>query len=184
MIMKTELYNKWAKSVDEHRIAVVRAGVLLGVTPFRLSNHDISKYSEMEAEGYALRFIEGVKSVEATLLFEKAFRHHVHNNDHHWQHWVLGDWKMEMPEDAALEMIADWMGASATHGKGGFDCRPWFHSSFKASHHLLHERTFSFVVDVLNSKKYLRVLELLEQETSEGVGWSASSPAGTGHDRD
>lgn len=47
--------------------------------------------------------------------FERAWLHHVHLADHHWQHWCLateGEPKLyPMPRAAILEMICDWEGA-------------------------------------------------------------------------
>lgn len=57
--------------------------------------------------------------------FDRAWLHHQHWNQHHWQHWILredsGDTKFTaMPRLYALEMIADWHGAGRTiTGKSG-----------------------------------------------------------------
>lgn len=49
------------------------------------------------------------------MAFNYAWLHHIHNNPHHWQHWVLinddeedGNTVLEMPDRYIFEMIADW----------------------------------------------------------------------------
>ncbi len=62
-------------------------------------------------------FMEKKSDPEA---YDRAWLHHLHNNPHHWQYWVMppefnpdGDHDngcLKMPEEYVLEMIADWMG--------------------------------------------------------------------------
>ena len=47
--------------------------------------------------------------------FNLAWLHHIHNNPHHWQHWVLinddpdkGEIVLDMPVEYIFEMICDW----------------------------------------------------------------------------
>ena len=47
--------------------------------------------------------------------------HHIHNNPHHWQHWVLlrddGDIEtLDMPMHYIIEMICDWWSFSWNDG--------------------------------------------------------------------
>lgn len=48
--------------------------------------------------------------------FDQAWLHHIHNNKHHWQYWVLkedsGQTKcLEIPRKYVIEMYCDWVGA-------------------------------------------------------------------------
>jgi hypothetical protein len=64
--------------------------------------------------------------------FDFAWLLHQKRADHHWQWWVLpeddGGLKViEMREDARLEMVCDWIGASMAQGHGGIEgVRWWF----------------------------------------------------------
>jgi hypothetical protein len=54
---------------------------------------------------------------EIEIDFNKAWLHHIHLNDHHWNHWLLqqdsGELRaLEMPDVCIKEMIADWRGAN------------------------------------------------------------------------
>lgn len=85
----------------------------------RLSQHDASKRSPEEYETYDMYFYgcdvnNRPDYVEQEFL--KAFLHHLHNNPHHWQHWVLiqdtgEDSKeevLDMPYGYIVEMVCDW----------------------------------------------------------------------------
>lgn len=80
--------------------------------------HDESKYSKEEYEAYDAYFYgDHVRPPEVQAAFDKAWLHHIHNNPHHWQHWVLLEddpnigsigKALEMPLEYVYEMIADW----------------------------------------------------------------------------
>lgn len=72
--------------------------------------HDESKWSVEEYGPYDDHFY-GRRNDEDG--FDLAWLHHIHNNPHHWQYWVLindddGTVALEMPKEYVLEMIADW----------------------------------------------------------------------------
>lgn len=74
--------------------------------------HDRSKTSSEEYEPYD-NYFYGNKSYDARKAFNYAWLHHIHNNPHHWQYWVLeqddGPEKiLEMPLEYIVEMVADW----------------------------------------------------------------------------
>lgn len=101
---------------------VENLGIVRGMTDeakFAFNNlvqhHDISKWYPPEYEPYDAYFY-GERDEEA---FNRAWLHHIHNNPHHWQHWLLmnddGKYRdpdkviaLEMPKVCALEMVADW----------------------------------------------------------------------------
>jgi hypothetical protein len=86
--------------------------------------------------------------------FEKAWVHHLHNNSHHYEHW-LNPRKPEdgsvpltlrMPEKDMLEMICDWEGAGkAQHSTT--NQRQWYEIN---KHHLmLHPESQEFIENKL-----------------------------------
>lgn len=82
----------------------------------QLPLHDQSKYMPEEYEAYDRYFYrDGKDSYEGKKNFDKAWLHHIHNNPHHWQHWILleddgsGNPKpLDMPDNYIFEMICDW----------------------------------------------------------------------------
>ena len=84
----------------------------------QMLHHDDSKYDYEEYGAYDNYFYDNnsclnMDQIEAN--FNKAWLHHIHNNPHHWQHWVLieddGDSYgrgLDMPDNYILEMICDW----------------------------------------------------------------------------
>ena len=79
--------------------------------------HDGTKKGLVEYDAYDAYFY-GERDESA---FNYAWLHHIHNNPHHWQHWVLvndedGIVALEMPEEYVLEMIADWWSFSWRSG--------------------------------------------------------------------
>lgn len=80
-------------------------------------NHDESKYSTEEYDAYDKYFYGGNRSYKVVQDFNYAWLHHIHNNPHHWQYWVLLEddpesgmpYKaLEIPIPYIFEMIADW----------------------------------------------------------------------------
>lgn len=79
-----------------------------------LDDHDDSKYGE-EYKPYDNYFYGKEQSDKIKESFDYAWLHHIHNNPHHWQHWVLinddsrdGTYALEMPLKYVFEMVADW----------------------------------------------------------------------------
>ena len=84
--------------------------------------HDQSKYSEEEYDAYD-NYFYGNRSYAVVQEFNKAWLHHIHNNPHHWQHWVLinddpdeGEKILDMPYQYIIEMVCDWMSFSIAKG--------------------------------------------------------------------
>lgn len=85
--------------------------------------HDLSKYDEDEYKAYDLYFYGRNRSYEVVQNFNKAWLAHIHNNPHHWQHWILindnpdeGEIILDMPDKYIIEMICDWMSFSIAKG--------------------------------------------------------------------
>jgi hypothetical protein len=86
-----------------------------------IENHDISKMSNDEFVPYASYFFFPNGKELFKEDFDKAWLHHIHNNPHHWNYWVLvdgvGDIKaLEMPKVYVYEMICDWLSFSIRNG--------------------------------------------------------------------
>lgn len=84
-----------------------------------VAKHDISKYSEEEFYGYAQWFYPKEGENKEYDAFLSAWNHHIHNNPHHWEYWVIpnykGDIALEMPIEYILEMLIDWTAMSLQH---------------------------------------------------------------------
>lgn len=100
--------------------------------------HDISKFRLREWIPYARFFYDPDGSPAqrrddtgyykptdtGNRAFDMAWLHHQKLNDHHWQFWILpgdevGIKILSMPDNAWLEMLCDWKGASEAQGYGG-----------------------------------------------------------------
>lgn len=126
-----EAEQLFKESLNKHILYVQEAGRIIGVSEHLLAVHDSSKRTHHEFPAYAKNFFGGGDPER----FPRAWLHHVHNNPHHWQHWVFPDnWTMkdsamdgpcvEMPRNYVMEMIADWMGASKAY-TGEWNMTDW-----------------------------------------------------------
>lgn len=88
-------------------------------------NHDESKYSTEEYDAYDKYFYGGNRSYKVVQDFNYAWLHHIHQNPHHWQYWVLLEDDPEaglpyktlpIPLPYIFEMIADWWSFSWKSG--------------------------------------------------------------------
>ena len=82
--------------------------------------HDYTKHMPEEYDAYDDYFYAEKKTEEIKKAFDYAWLHHLHNNPHHWQYWILKkDDSMasndnmqikclEIPDNYILEMVADW----------------------------------------------------------------------------
>lgn len=95
--------------------------------------HDGSKYNKVpdydnyyelrcEYDAYADYFY-GEKTPEVEAAFDLAWLSHIHQNPHHWQHWLLqnddpsiGLRVLDMPYVFIIEMICDWWSFSWKQG--------------------------------------------------------------------
>ena len=86
-------------------------------------NHDVSKTDPEEYDAYDAYFYGNNRSYSVVQNFKKAWLIHIHNNPHHWQHWILindepkeGMVVIDMPYIYIVEMICDWWSFSWTKG--------------------------------------------------------------------
>lgn len=164
-----ERYSEYAQRLIQHIAFVREAGRKLGLPDEQMEVHDQSKWEYCEFEPYARRFDsrDVVRlSAQTKIDFMVALIHHYRHNPHHWQSWVISGYKdteptvLEMPEKYALEMVADWMGASLTYGQGLED---WLTENWLRIR--LHPETRNYVRTVLWDNGY----EHLDILMSQGV---------------
>lgn len=77
----------------------------------RIKVHDLSKYSEEEFNAYRKYYhpINKKEKEESKEEFEKAWKHHLDNNDHHWQSRQSYTELTEEVTLAILENVCDWL---------------------------------------------------------------------------
>lgn len=131
----------------------------------RIKAHDLSKWSEEEYKAYDKYFYGKEKTNEVEEAFNFAWLHHIHQNPHHWQHWVLindddGTHALEMPEEYVVEMICDWWAFSHKSGnlKEIFD---WY--KIHKTNMMLHRNTKVAVEAILD-----KIKEALKEEEKNG----------------
>ena len=85
--------------------------------------HDQSKDSYEEYGPYDNYFYGNNRSYAVEQAFNYAWLHHIHNNPHHWQYWILinddkelGEIVLEMEPRYIIEMICDWWAFSWIQG--------------------------------------------------------------------
>lgn len=120
-------------------------------------SHDLSKNSVEEYDAYDAYFYGNERTPDVVRDFNYAWLHHIHNNPHHWQYWILrnddpneGETVLEMPTDYALEMICDWWAFSFSKGNLT-EIFGWYdeHKEYIK----LHTNTRKFVEDTLSKIK-------------------------------
>ena len=120
-------------------------------------SHDSSKYSKEEYEAYDAYFYGNKKSANVLNNFNYAWLHHIHNNPHHWQYWILFEddpesgspFKcLEMPYEYILEMVCDWW-AFSWAADNLYEIFVWYEKHKKTIQ--LHPKTRKTVEDILNT---------------------------------
>jgi hypothetical protein len=154
--------EKYISSLELHIDSVIKAGIKLNIEPEQLLIHDNSKWSEAEFAGYIYRS-QGVGTPD---MFARAWLHHIHFNPHHWQHWIfpnnhtpkgsdVENGIVAMPERFALEMVADWMGASFAY-ENSWDMTDWLMRNIPKIQ--VHSSTAKYLFDILYELDYEKVL--------------------------
>jgi hypothetical protein len=161
--------ERFYESVTAHIRYVREAGRHLGVPESQLAIHDDSKFMAEEFPAYAINFHSGSSPVDgsaASANFVRAWLHHIHHNPHHWQHWIFPDGfsprgsgvengVVEMPRHYALEMIADWMGASMAY-TGSWDMADWLHKNMPKIR--VHSNTATYLRSQLDVLGYADIV--------------------------
>ena len=137
--------------------------------------HDESKYSIEEYDPYDQYFYGGNRSHKVVKDFDYAWLHHIHNNPHHWQYWVLLEddpdigvpfKALRIPLNYIFEMIADWWSFSWKTGKL-FEIFDWY-DTHKANQ-IIHPESRNILEDILKriatALEYLAILDGEDTET-------------------
>ena len=142
---------EWMKLVifpmfDEITEDIIKMAELL------VNYHDTSKYTKEEFDAYNRYFYGDGKNEKE---FNYAWLHHIHNNPHHWEYWVIyrGDDLpiiLDMPIQYIIEMICDWWAFS--WGKGDlFEIFRWYDENKECI--VLSDRTKEIVEKILFEMK-------------------------------
>jgi len=173
--------SAYMESLDLHIRSVQEAGAKIGVEPLQLAVHDQSKFTDIEFVPYAEYFYNKdgtraiIKNKNRTDSYTRAWLHHLHNNMHHWQYWIFPDnWEpdgadiikgvMRMPDNYALEMIADWMGASKAY-TDSWDMTKWLKEHIP--HIVVHPKTSKYLKSELSKIGYEGLMGLVEFKKPE-----------------
>lgn len=119
-----------------------------------VAKHDESKWSEEEFLPYAEYFYGDKESAKAD--FESAWLHHVHNNPHHWEYWLLFNPstysfnRYPMPLKYILEMILDWWSFSWKKGDL-FEIFNWYQGKVAEDEFNFDPDTRKIVENILSS---------------------------------
>ena len=171
--MAEEAYiREYTLSLRKHITAVQEHGRKMGIDELQLQQHDQSKWDrDEEFLPYAYNFHGPGKGKGITADYARAWLRHLHLNPHHWQHFLFSDgWTpdyggsgvvingaLEMPEPFAMEMVADWHGASFTY-TGSLDIGEWLEKNMNTIR--LHPKTADFLRDTLSSCGYGRIVNM------------------------
>ena len=96
-----------------------------------IEHHDDSKFSKHEFEPYGEFYYPiGKKNKDD---YDKAWLHHIQNNKHHWNHWLIVNSPTEiipttMPFIYIIEMLIDWSSMSL---KFGDDVKKYYNKNKK-----------------------------------------------------
>lgn len=173
-LIKEEIIEQYLDSLIAHIRYVQEAGSDIGVSPNQLLRHDQSKFTDSEFPFYAKHFFGGGEPDG----FAYAWLHHMNYNPHHWQHWIFPDnftpkgsdvenGVVEMPEVYALEMIADWMGASKAY-TGSWDMADWLHNHMPRIR--VHSKTAEFLRSNLDFLGYADIVHTHKWAQELGLG--------------
>lgn len=120
----------------------------------QISSHDMSKWSKEEYDPYCEYFYGDNKTDEVKQNFDKAWLHHIHNNPHHWNYWVLidnGETKaLPMDYFNICEMILDWWTFSWKSGNL-YEIFDWYDKHKDKM--ILHEQTRNIIEEILHKIK-------------------------------
>lgn len=110
------LKHKWFVMIECFKMGLYFRGII----------HDLSKFYPVEFIAYSKHFCGNINKgrdktgnynpfENSSEEFKRAWLHHAHHNDHHWQYWFLETCNEEivypMNEDCIKEMLCDWVGA-------------------------------------------------------------------------
>jgi len=112
----------------------------------RIVDHDKSKFEAEEFNAYR-KYFYPINEEEKELAkeeFEKAWQHHLENNDHHWQHRTNAVEFTEETQLAILENVCDWLAMGYK-----FDNRPYNYYEKNKKEIILPEKDKKFLEMVI-----------------------------------
>lgn len=115
-----------------------------------IDNHDSSKWNNEEYDAYDQYFYGKVNN-KVLRNFDQAWLHHIHQNPHHWQYWILHEDEgrtkaLEIPDEYIIEMICDWWSFSFEKGDL-FEIFSWYEEHKK--HMILNDISKSQIEGIL-----------------------------------
>ena len=115
-----------------------------------IKEHDWSKKIRPEFSGYRFYFFPEDGEEKDVEGFDKAWLHHIQNNPHHWEHYVIPvkNIATEMPFKYIIEMLLDWQAMSYKFGDSIIE----FYEK-KKDEMILHEKTILIV------EKWLQIID-------------------------
>ena len=120
-------------------------------------DHDRSKDNPEEYHAYDAYFYSRNRSNRVVKDFEYAWLEHIHQNRHHWQHWVLHHDEpdepvtvLDMPYWDVVEMICDWWSFSWASGNL-YKIFDWYEEH--KTHMLLSKKTRTTVETILENMR-------------------------------
>jgi len=129
----TVLKHKWFVFVECAKEGIAWRGLI----------HDMSKFLPSECIAYA-EYFEG--DPDDNVAFNAAWALHVRRNDHHWLHWLVDGEAQEMPFEAVVEMVCDWVGAARAYKGDGIV--PWYTQN--GPNMVLHAKTRELVEELVS----------------------------------
>lgn len=151
------ILSRFPGIIDAEEEAALRTNLLA---------HDNSKYTTEEYDQYD-QYFYGNRSFKVMKNFNCAWLHHIHQNPHHWQYWILvhddePEECLEMPGRYVLEMIADWWSFSWKSGKL-WQIFNWYKAHYNMR---LHPKTRAKVEEILDKMRD----KLIEEGVPENAG--------------
>jgi len=114
--IKYVLIHKWFFFCEAMRMGM----------PLVAITHDLSKFSPVEFVGYCIKFhlpqFSGYFQAVHYWRWEKAYKHHIAKNKHHWNHWLTDKGlPIIMPEKYILQMLCDWEAMGRVFGDNALE---------------------------------------------------------------
>jgi hypothetical protein len=124
-------FVKYLWYIFKHKFYVYQEARALKVGRWQALIHDWSKFLPVEFRAYCNFFERRKKTGPHLNAFKRAWLHHIHQNPHHWQHYVLVNddgsrEAVEIPEKYVREMLADWRGMRRTLGMNPDGGQIWY----------------------------------------------------------
>jgi len=119
-----------------------------------IRTHDDSKSSCNEWIPYREYFYGNKEDEDIQNAFNYAWLHHIHNNPHHWQYWLLyeDDTKkptpLEIPYEYLIEMILDWWSFSWKQGNL-YEIQDWYNNH--KSMIIMNENSKNLIEEIIKS---------------------------------